>query len=107
MTTAGHVELTKRELISPDGSTPIGRSTDAWTPTSGTAGSSTSSTTGAPTTRYWNASWPTSVAHAAMDRVRDGFVVPLPYGMRIDWLRNVLAARRSTIDAQAKTYNVV
>ena len=39
--------------------------------------------------------------------MRDVFVVPLPYGTRVDWLRNVLAARRATIDAQGKTYNVV
>ncbi|HUH69305.1 MAG TPA: nitroreductase, partial [Mycobacterium sp.] len=25
------------------------------------------------------------------DRVADGFVIPLPYGTRVDWLQNVLA----------------
>ena len=30
-------------------------------------------------------------------RVRDGFLVPLTYGTRADWCRNVLAAGRATL----------
>ena len=36
------------------------------------------------------------------DRVDDGFIVPLPYGTGVDWLRNVLAANRATVTARAK-----
>ncbi len=36
-----------------------------------------------------------------------GFVVPLPYGTRVDWLQNVLAAKKATIAWQGKTYNVL
>lgn len=39
-------------------------------------------------------------------RVADGFVIPLPYGTRVDWLRNVLAARRATIRVHRETYEV-
>ena len=31
------------------------------------------------------------------DRVAGGFIVPLPYGTDVDWLRNVLAAGRATL----------
>ncbi|MGO9030407.1 nitroreductase/quinone reductase family protein [Mycobacterium sp.] len=41
------------------------------------------------------------------DRVTDGFIVPLPYGKRVDWLRNVLAAKRATIQANGRTFDVV
>ena len=37
----------------------------------------------------------------------DGFVVPLPYGTRVDWLQNVLAAGRATISSQGESYDVV
>ncbi len=41
------------------------------------------------------------------DRVPDGFIVPLPYGTGVDWLRNVLAAGRATIQVDGRTYEVV
>jgi deazaflavin-dependent oxidoreductase (nitroreductase family) len=37
----------------------------------------------------------------------DGFVLPLPYGTGVDWLRNVLAAGRATIRCHGRTYDVV
>ncbi len=37
----------------------------------------------------------------------DGFVVVLPYGPRSDWVRNVLAAGRATIDHEGSSYEVV
>lgn len=37
----------------------------------------------------------------------DGFVIPLPYGTRVDWLQNVLAAGRATISSQGRNYSVV
>lgn len=40
------------------------------------------------------------------DRTEDGFVIPLPYGMRVDWLQNVLAAGRATISVQGESYDV-
>ena len=41
------------------------------------------------------------------DRVRDGFIVPLPYGTQVDWLRNVLAAGRATIKVGGGSYEVM
>jgi deazaflavin-dependent oxidoreductase (nitroreductase family) len=41
------------------------------------------------------------------DRVTDGFILPLPYGTRVDWLRNVVAAGRATIQVEGQTYDVV
>ena len=41
------------------------------------------------------------------DRVADGFIVPLPYGTGVDWLRNVLTAGRATIQVEGQTYDVV
>ncbi len=38
--------------------------------------------------------------------VADGFLIPLPYGTRVDWLRNVLAARKATIRVRRETYEV-
>ncbi|OCB33377.1 nitroreductase [Mycobacterium malmoense] len=40
------------------------------------------------------------------DRTADGFVVPLPYGTRVDWLQNVLAAGRATISSRGESYQV-
>lgn len=39
--------------------------------------------------------------------VADGFIIPLPYGTGVDWLRNVLAAGRATITSGGRTYDVV
>ena len=36
------------------------------------------------------------------DRVTDGFILPLPYGTGVDWLRNVLAAGRATITVDGR-----
>ncbi|WP_326545532.1 nitroreductase/quinone reductase family protein [Mycolicibacterium sp. ND9-15] len=41
------------------------------------------------------------------DRVEDGLIIPLPYGTRVDWLRNVLAAGRATVQVGGQTYDVV
>lgn len=41
------------------------------------------------------------------ERVPDGFIVPLPYGTHVDWLRNVLAADRATIRVNGQTSEVV
>lgn len=46
------------------------------------------------------------VTPVVADRTADGFVIPLPYGTRVDWLRNVLAAGRATIASQGETYDV-
>ncbi|HTQ21867.1 nitroreductase family deazaflavin-dependent oxidoreductase [Mycobacterium sp.] len=43
----------------------------------------------------------------AAERVPDGFIVPLPYGVDVDWLRNVLTAGRATIRSHGRTYRVV
>ncbi|RDH78177.1 nitroreductase family deazaflavin-dependent oxidoreductase [Mycolicibacterium moriokaense] len=36
----------------------------------------------------------------------DGFVIPLPYGTEVDWLRNVAAAGRATVTVDGETYEV-
>jgi deazaflavin-dependent oxidoreductase (nitroreductase family) len=38
--------------------------------------------------------------------VSDGFLIPLPYGTKVDWLRNVLAAGRATIQVSGQRYDV-
>jgi deazaflavin-dependent oxidoreductase (nitroreductase family) len=41
------------------------------------------------------------------DRVAgDGFIVPLPYGTGVDWLRNVLASGSATITVGGQSYDV-
>lgn len=40
------------------------------------------------------------------ERIADGFVIPLPFGIRVDWLRNVLAAGRTTISSRGENYEV-
>lgn len=40
------------------------------------------------------------------DRTDGGFVIPLPYGTRVDWLQNVLAAGRAAISFQGESYDV-
>ncbi|WIY00499.1 nitroreductase family deazaflavin-dependent oxidoreductase [Amycolatopsis mongoliensis] len=39
-------------------------------------------------------------------RVPDGFIVPLPYGTGVDWLRNVLKAGTATLRSAGVTYVV-
>lgn len=41
------------------------------------------------------------------ERVPDGFLVPLPYGTGVDWLRNITAAGHATIRAHGRRYSVV
>lgn len=42
------------------------------------------------------------------DRVAgDGFILPLPYGTGVDWLRNVLAAGEATITVDGQAYDVI
>jgi hypothetical protein len=40
------------------------------------------------------------------DRTQDGFIIPLPYGTRVDWLQNVLAAGQATVSAKGETHDV-
>ena len=40
------------------------------------------------------------------DRVGDGFVVPLPYGTDVDWVRNILTAKRAMVIHKGRTYQV-
>ena len=41
------------------------------------------------------------------DRVAgDGFILPLPYGTDVDWLRNVLAGGRAAVTVSGQTYDV-
>jgi deazaflavin-dependent oxidoreductase (nitroreductase family) len=36
----------------------------------------------------------------------DAFVIPLPYGEDVDWLKNVLAAGRAAVEAKGETYDI-
>ena len=40
------------------------------------------------------------------ERVGEGFIIPLPYSEGTDWLKNVLAAGRATIESKGETYAV-
>jgi len=40
------------------------------------------------------------------DAIRGGFLVPLPYGRDVDWLRNVLAAGQATLVVHGHSYPV-
>ena len=40
------------------------------------------------------------------DRVANGFILPLPYGTGVDWLRNVIAAGRATVTVGGETFDV-
>ncbi len=40
------------------------------------------------------------------DRVGDHFLIPLPYGTQVDWVRNVMTARDATLISKGQTYRV-
>ena len=40
------------------------------------------------------------------EQVAGGFILPLPYGEDVDWLRNLLAAGHATITVGGRTYDV-
>ena len=42
-----------------------------------------------------------------VERVNDGFIIPLPYGTHVDWLRNVQAAGRATIHVHGQACKAV
>jgi hypothetical protein len=42
-----------------------------------------------------------------IERVTDGFIIPLPYGKTADWVHNVLAAGRATLRVHGETYHAV
>jgi deazaflavin-dependent oxidoreductase (nitroreductase family) len=42
-----------------------------------------------------------------LDRVADGFILPLPYGTQVDWLRNVFAAGKAIVTVGGETFDVV
>ena len=39
--------------------------------------------------------------------IPDGFLISLPFGEGVDWLKNVLAAGRATIETRGETWEVV
>jgi deazaflavin-dependent oxidoreductase (nitroreductase family) len=39
--------------------------------------------------------------------VEDGFIIPLPYGEGVDWLKNVIAAGKAAIKTKGVSYIVV
>jgi deazaflavin-dependent oxidoreductase (nitroreductase family) len=41
-----------------------------------------------------------------VERVPDGFVIPLPYGVGVDWLRNVVAAGHANIRTHGQSCRV-
>lgn len=40
------------------------------------------------------------------ERVADGFLIPLPYGTGVDWLRNVVSSGRATIVSGGQEFDV-
>lgn len=40
------------------------------------------------------------------EQVPGGFLIPLPYGTRVDWLRNVQHTDRATIQYRGRSYDV-
>ncbi|MCX2928960.1 nitroreductase/quinone reductase family protein [Mycobacterium sp. CVI_P3] len=65
--------------------------------------------------RYWYASVVHHVGRRSgkeyatpvvADRVGDHFLIPLPYGTQVDWLRNILAAKRARITSKGRPYEV-
>ncbi|OAN39884.1 nitroreductase family deazaflavin-dependent oxidoreductase [Mycolicibacterium iranicum] len=46
------------------------------------------------------------VTPVVAERVTDGFIVPLPYGTEVDWLRNVIAENHATIDVGGSSFHV-
>lgn len=65
--------------------------------------------------RYWYASVIRHTGRASgkqyatpvvAEQVAGGFLVPLPYGTRVDWLRNVLASGQATIVTKGQTHQV-
>ncbi len=42
-----------------------------------------------------------------IERAGDGFIIPLPYGTKVDWLRNVLAAGDATLRVHGETCRAV
>jgi deazaflavin-dependent oxidoreductase (nitroreductase family) len=66
--------------------------------------------------KYWYAgavehtgrhSGETYTTPVVIDRVSDGFIIPLPYGTKVDWLRNVLAAGTATLRVHGETCRAV
>ena len=41
------------------------------------------------------------------DLVDDGFIIPLPYGTNVDWLRNVRASGEAVVTNKGRDYDVV
>lgn len=46
------------------------------------------------------------VTPVVADRAGDRFVIPLPYGRRVDWLQNVLASGQAEIKSRGRAYPV-
>lgn len=40
------------------------------------------------------------------DRVGEHFIAPLPYGIQVDWVRNVIESGRATLVSKGRTYQV-
>lgn len=66
--------------------------------------------------KYWYASVIEHTGRHSGNRYRtpvvtqqtsDGFVIPLPYGVHVDWMRNVLSAGHATVKAHGRAYPVM
>ncbi len=66
--------------------------------------------------KYWYAgviehtgrrSGKTYATPVVIERVGNGFIIPLPYGRDVDWLRNVLAAGKATLRVHGETCQAV
>ncbi len=66
--------------------------------------------------KYWYAGYiehtgrrsgKTYTTPVVIERVDDGFIIPLPYGTEVDWLRNVMAAGHATLRVHGETCRAV
>lgn len=66
-------------------------------------------------TRYWYASVIRHIGRRSgkqfatpvvADRVGERFIVPLPYGTQVDWLRNVLTAGHASLTTRGETFEL-
>ncbi|WP_067901185.1 nitroreductase/quinone reductase family protein [Nocardia vaccinii] len=42
-----------------------------------------------------------------VEEVPDGVIIPLPYGTRVDWLRNVMHEGRATVQVHGRTFDTI
>ena len=57
--------------------------------------------------RHWYAGKRYATPAVAVRVPDGGFITPLPYGDRVDWLQNVMAAGSASVTADGRTFDVM